>query len=150
MKFIRLIIGLVAAVAALPAFAQTTETATAVVGKVVKIYVRESSNFFIETSLVRNARGKQYWSEVRFAEPLADGRTSEMVRLAEAATVERGDLVSTQLAAKRELVPGLLPEVNRMVALVAKHDTVAAMTFDAAKPATAAGLPYVPALQALR
>ena len=72
MKFIRLIIGLVAAVAALPAFAQTTETATAVVGKVVKIYVRESSNFFIETSLVRNAHGKQYWSEVRFAEPLAD------------------------------------------------------------------------------
>ena len=67
MKFIRLIIGLLAAVAALPAFAQVTETATAVVGKVVKIYVRESSNFFIETSLVRNAHGKQYWSEVRFA-----------------------------------------------------------------------------------
>lgn len=149
MKFIRLIIGLLAAVAALPAFAQTTETA-AIVGKVVKIYVRESANFFIETNLVRNARGKQYWSEVRFAEPLADGRTSEMVRLAEAATVERGDLVSAQLAAKRELVPGLLPEVNRMVALVAKHDTVAAMTFDAAKPAKTTGMPYVPALQALR
>lgn len=151
MKFIRLIIGLLVAVAALPAFAQATETAAAaVVGKVVKIYVRESSNFFIETSLVRNARGKQYWSEVRFAEPLADGRTSEMVRLAESATVERGDLVSAQLAAKRELVPGLLPEVNRMVALVAKHDTVAAMTFDAAKPAATTNLPYVPALQALR
>ena len=109
-----------------------------------------SANFFIETNLVRNARGKQYWSEVRFAEPLADGRTSEMVRLAESSTVERGDLVSAQLAAKRELVPGLLPEVNRMVALVAKHDTVAAMTFDTAKPAATTSLPYVPALQALR
>ena len=76
MKLIRLIIGLLAAVAALPAFAQATETATAVVGKVIKIYVRESSNFFIETSLVRNARGKQYWSEVRFAEPLAAGRAA--------------------------------------------------------------------------
>jgi hypothetical protein len=73
-----------------------------------------------------------------------------MVRLAEAATVERGDLVSAQLANKRELVPGLLPEVNRMVALVAKHDTVAALTFDAAKPAATTSLPYVPALQALR
>ena len=32
MKFIRLIIGLLAAVAALPAFAQATETSSAVVG----------------------------------------------------------------------------------------------------------------------
>jgi len=149
MKLFRMIIALLAATAAVPALAQTTETG-AIVGKVVKIYVRESANFFIETNLVRNARGKQYWSEVRFAEPLADGRTSEMVRLAETSTVERGDLVSAQLAAKRELVPGLLPEVNRMVALVAKHDTVAAMTFDAAKPAATTSLPYVPALQALR
>jgi len=149
MKIFRLIIALLAAMAAMPVFAQTTETG-AIVGEVVKIYVRESANFYIETNLVRNARGKQHWGEVRFAEPLADGRTSEMVRIAEAATVERGDLVSAQLAAKRELVPGLLPEVNRMVALVAKHDSVAAMTFDAGKPASTTSLPYVPALQALR
>ena len=66
------------------------------------------------------------------------------------AAVERGDLVSTRLVEKRDSLPGLLPAVNRMVALVAKHDTLAAQTFDAPKPAAGNVPPSVQSLQALR
>jgi hypothetical protein len=147
MKIIRLAVWLVAVLAAWPAAAENTD---AIVGKVVRIYVREANNFFIETNLVRNAGGREHWTEVRFAAPLADGRQSELLRLPEATSVERGDLVSAQLAEKRAFIPGLIPEVNRMVALVAKHDTLAAMLFDMQKPGEKSVLPFVQTLQAGR
>jgi hypothetical protein len=134
MDLLRLLPAVLLAAAALPALAQDTGTG-AIVGKVVNIYVRESTNFYIETGLLRHAAGKQHWTEVRFAAPLADGRTSELVRLPDARAVERGDIVRAQLVDSRPFVPGLIPEVNRMVALVAKHDTIAAMMFDLPKPA---------------
>lgn len=149
MKIIRCIIALLAIAAGMPAHAEEAPGA-ALVGKVVRIYVKESANFFMETSLVRNHKGREHWTEVRFAAPLADGRKSEIVRLPESMKVEIGDLVSAQLANKRDLVPGLVPEVSRMLALVAKHDTLAAMQFDAPKAPAEATLPYVQALQALR
>ena len=149
MKIYRMAAMLLSVLTAMPVFADESANG-AIVGKVVKIYIREANNFFIETNLVRNAGNKQHWTEVRFAAPLADGRTSEVVRLPEAARVERGDLISTQLAEKREFVPGLIPDVNRMVALVAKHDTLAALMFDAPKSATNATMPYVQAQQSMR
>ncbi len=149
MKTSKLIIALLAALAAAPGLAENTG-AGEITGKVVNVYVRDANNFFIETGLVRDKAGKQQWTEVRFAAPLADGRTSEMVRMPDAAIVERGDLVSTRLVEKRDSLPGLLPAVNRMVALVAKHDTLAAQTFDAPKPAAGNVPPSVQSLQALR
>jgi hypothetical protein len=149
MNIIRLLAALVVTVAAMPSFAEDADSG-AIVGKVVKIYVRESNNFYIETNLVRSIAGKQHWTEVRFAAPLADGRTSEIVRLPEATKVEQGDLVSTQLADKRDFIPGLIPEVNRMVGLVAKHDSLAAMTFGMPKPLPNAALPFLQAQQASR
>lgn len=121
-----------------------------VVGKVEKIYIRQSNNFFIEKSLVRKPSNNEQWTEVRFATALADGRRSEIVRLPESATVEPGDLVSARLAAKRDLVRGLIPEVSRMVAVVAKHDTLAAMAFDLPPATPAAAMPFVQALQSPR
>lgn len=128
MKLVRLLCLLCAAGAAAPVAAED------VVGQVVDIYVRESVNFFIEARLVRESRGREYWTEVRFAEALADGRTREFVRLPEAVKVERGDLVRAQLAGRPDGFPGLIPEVNRMVALVARRDSLAAITFGARKP----------------
>ena len=148
MKFFRIVAALFLA-AALPAFADSTG-AGEIVGKVVKFYIRESNNFFIETSLLRNSGSREQWTEVRFASPLADGRMTELVRMPDNAKVERGDLVSAQLHSNRDLVPGLIPEVNRMVALVAKHDTLQAMMFDLPKPVPGATLPYVQALQSSR
>jgi hypothetical protein len=147
MKLIRLAVWLFAVLAAWPAAAENTD---AIVGKVVKIYIREANNFFIETSLVRSSGNREHWTEVRFAAPLADGRKTELVRLPESTKVERGDLVSAQLAEKRDFIPGLIPEVNRMVALVAKHDTLAAMLFDMQQPGDKSVLPYAQALQSGR
>ena len=144
MKIIRLAVWLFAVLAAWPAAAENTD---AIVGKVVKIYIREANNFYIETSLVRSSDNREHWTEVRFAAPLADGRKTELVRLPEATKVERGDLVSAQLAEKRDFVRGLIPEVNRMVAMVAKHDTLAAMLFDMQQPGEKSVLPYAQALQ---
>jgi len=144
MKLYRLAAAFVLAVSALPVMAEDTG---AVIGKVDKIYVRESANFFIEKSLLRRPRNQEQWSEVRFAEPLADGRKSELVRLPDSVNVERGDLVSAQLADKRDTLPGLIPEVNRMVSVVAKHDTLAAIMYDLPKPMPGAVLPFVQALK---
>lgn len=149
MKTFKWIIALLAALAAAPGLAEDAD-AGAITGKVVNIYVRDANNLFIEAGLVRNKAGKQQWTEVRFAAPLADGRTSEMVRMPDTAIVERGDLVSARLVEKHDSLPGLIPAVNRMVALVAKHDTLAAQTFDAPKPAAGSVPPYVRSLQALR
>jgi hypothetical protein len=115
--------------AVFPAAAQQTGGDT-MVGKVVRTYVQESPHLFIDTSLLRRQQNKPVWSEVRFAKPLENGHTAELVRVPENATVERGDLVSTRMASGPEFVPGLLPEVNKMVALVAKRDTLAAQLFD--------------------
>ena len=76
MKIIRLAVWLVAVLAAWPAAAENTD---AIVGKVVRIYVREANNFFIETNLVRNAGGREHWTEVRFAAPLADDIITHVV-----------------------------------------------------------------------
>ena len=149
MKTFKCIIALLAALAAAPGLAENTD-AGAVTGKVVNIYVRDANNFYIEAGLVHDKAGKQQWTEVRFAAPLADGRTSEMVRMPDATIVERGDLVSTRLVEKRDSLPGLIPAVNRMVALVAKHDTLAAMLFDMQQPGEKSVLPYAQALQSGR
>ncbi len=149
MKFARLLGAMLFATAAVPCFAQQNADG-GIVGKVETFYVRESANFFIEKSLVRRPRNNEQWTEVRFARPLTDGRKSEIVRLPDDAKVERGDLVSTQLADKRDFVPGLIPEVNRMVSLVAKSDTLAAMVFDLPQPAPSAAMPYVQVLQSKR
>jgi hypothetical protein len=148
MKTLNIALLLVLVWAGLPARAD--ESATGVIGKVEKLYVRQSNNFFIEKSLVRKPSSSEQWTEVRFAAPLADGRKSEIVRLPESAVVEPGDLVSTQLVAQRERVRGLIPDVNRMVAVVAKHDTLAAMAFDLPAPSPAAVMPFVQALQSTR
>ena len=153
MQPFHLMAALLAAAAALPAFAQEAAPNT-VVGKVETLYVRQSANFFIEKSLVRNSGNKEQWTEVRFAAALADGRKTAIIRLPDTATVERGDIVSAQLADKRDFVPGLIPEVNRMVALVAKQDTLAAMMFDIPKTDNTAAaqfvLPFTQLLQSSR
>jgi hypothetical protein len=146
MNHTRLIATLFAALAVTPLFAQDTD-ANAVIGKVERHYVRESPNFFIEKRLVRKPRNDEQWTEVRFAAPLADGRKSEIVRLPQTASVERGDLISTQIVDKRDAMPGLIPEENRMISLVAKHDTLAAIMFDLPKPSPTAVMPFVQALQ---
>lgn len=129
MKTFRLLCLLLAAAATAPVVADDL-----IVGKVANIYIRESTNFFIEARLVRESRGREVWTEVRFAEPLADGRSYEIVKLSDTAKIERGDLVSARLVARRDTLPGLIPEINRMVALVAKHDSIAALTFGAPRP----------------
>lgn len=150
MKFQYLAAAFFSTIASIPALAADNTVSGALIGKVENVYVRQSNNFYIEKTLVRRPANNEQWTEVRFAAPLADGRKSEIVRLPDATTVERGDLVSAQLAEKRDFVRGLIPEVSRMVSLVAKHDTLAAMMFDLPKPAAGAVMPYVQALQSAR
>jgi hypothetical protein len=144
-----LTLAIAAGIAAPPAAAQQSSSGGEVVGKVVRTYVQESPHLFIDTSLLRRQQqNKQVWSEVRFAKPLENGRGSELVRLPENANVERGDLVSARMASGTEFVPGLLPEVSRMVAVVAKHDTLAAQLFDM-PPASVPPTSKSPLMQAL-
>jgi hypothetical protein len=149
MKSARLHLAFALSAITAPCFAQNAADGS-LVGRVETFYVRQSANFFIEKRLVRRAPNNEQWTEVRFAGPLTDGRTSEIVRVPDTAVVEQGDLVSTQLADKRDFVPGLVPEVNRMVSVVAKHDTLAAMIFGLPKPAISAATPYVQTLQSLQ
>ena len=98
------------------------------VGKVDTVYVREARGFFIEKKLLHHSEGKEVWVDVRSPETVVAETTGEMFKVPADLTIERGDLVATQIgAAGREL--SLIPIPNKVTLLVAPRDSLMAMTF---------------------
>lgn len=117
-------------VAAAPAFGQQSDKA--VVGKVEGTYVRESESVFIDTRIATTTRGRQVWSDVRFATPLADGRARELALMPPESKVGIGDVVEARIA-DRQIDDWVdVPETSRMTRLVAKRDSIEAVLFGTA------------------
>jgi hypothetical protein len=140
MKLDHFVCGIVLAAATSAALAQQA-VAT---GRVETVYVRESRNLFIEKKLLKRSENKELWAEVRIENPLSKEYVTELAKLPDAMAVDRGDLVETAISESTllgvaQFAPvkpfavsaGLMPfpEVNRVTALVAKHDTLRAMLF---------------------
>mgnify|MGYP001474701547 CR=1 FL=1 len=109
------------------------------IGKVQSVYVREARGLYIEKSLIRRPEGRELWAEVRVAQPASGGVASELAKLPAHVTVDTGDVVETRLV---EPVHGDVAqlEVNRVIRVVAKFDTLPAMLLGLAGSQAVPGL----------
>jgi hypothetical protein len=130
MRAKRIIAVLLLAGIAAPGLAQSPSAAgSSTIGKVDTVYVREARGLFFEKKLLRTAGRNELWVDVRLATSLAGDPRSELFRVPEDIAIERGDLVTTQYGDSTPLALKLLPEPNKVTQLVARHDTLMAMTF---------------------
>jgi hypothetical protein len=122
-----------------------------VTGRVQTVYVREARGLYYEKKLLTGAATKPVWAEVRTEAALPGEPQTELVRVPANLAVERGDIVSFRTGDETPLDLNLIPSVSRVTALVARHDTLAAITYGVVNPAPAQNLfvqahsPWVPA-----
>jgi hypothetical protein len=143
MKLEHIASGLLLAALAASAPAQNVD-GNHLTGQVERIYVRESRSLFIEKKLIRKPAERELWAEVRIENPLRREYTTELAQLPQNVNIEHGDLVDTMITDASLLGvaqfsqprlyampsgPAPLPEINRVTALLAKHDTLRAMLF---------------------
>jgi hypothetical protein len=147
MRLNKLITGLMIAGMAATTLAQPVS----VTGKVETVYVREARGLYYEKKLLSGATNKPVWAEVRTATALPGEPQTELVRVPANLVVERGDVVTFRAGDETPLDMNLIPTMSRVTALVARHDTLAAMTYGIVNPAPAQNLfvqahsPWMPA-----
>ena len=147
MKLDYIVWGLLLATGASPVLAQQPATANsgALTARVETVYVRESRGLFIEKKLLKRTGEKELWAEVRIENPVRREYVTELAKLPANVAIERGDLVaavitestrpgSTQFAQSNRAGIAPFPEINRVTALLAKHDSLRAMLFGLNKP----------------
>jgi hypothetical protein len=104
---------------------------TTQVGKVQGVFVEQYPGVFVDQRVAdAGASGKPTWAHVKFAQPLADGRTFATAIVQAGQAVEPGDLVQMRL---RRVTPGnvaVVQEHNQVTALIAKYGTAPARRFD--------------------
>lgn len=98
------------------------------VGQVRAVYVRQSGGLFVEEGLKPNLSGER-WVEIRFAEPLADGRKGATAMIPEDTRIDRGDLVEVRFAHTGRVRVAPVREVNRVTAVSAKYYTAEARNY---------------------
>jgi hypothetical protein len=121
---------LAAAAALAQGCATETEVAgTTQVGKVEQVFVEAYPGLFVDRALATVVGDRPAWASVTFARPLSDGRTTAVAMLERDSGVEPGDLVQMRFAQLGGFDPDTLPGHNQVTALVAKHDSRAALSF---------------------
>jgi hypothetical protein len=125
-----IIAGILVAVASAPTLAQSDSAAdNSMISKVDTVYVREANGLYIEKKLLRKTEHRELWVDVRFATTPVGEPNSELFKVPADIAIERGDLVAARFGDPTPRNMKLLPETNRVTGLVAKHDTLMAMTF---------------------
>ena len=123
------------ACASLAAAADSTYVGgTSTIGKVTTLYARVAPGVYLDIKVKKAPQDAELWAEVRFSQPLADGRETATALLQADTRVERGDLVEMRFAHSGRMTVGAIAEVNRVTALTAKYYTAAASNFG--KPQT--------------
>jgi hypothetical protein len=90
------------------------------VGKVVGVYVEEYTGVYIPRQPDASSTDKPLWVQVVFADPLSDGRRAVTAMVPPGIDVEPGDMVQLRLAGDSMQVDHLVPEHNRVIALIGK------------------------------
>ncbi|HXV09091.1 MAG TPA: hypothetical protein VD791_13740 [Burkholderiales bacterium] len=123
-------LAMLTAAALAPGCATETEVAgTTQVGKVEQVFVEAYPGLFVDRALATVVGDRQAWASVTFARPLSDGRTTAVAMLERDSGVDPGDLVQMRFAHPGAFDPDTLPGHNQVTALVAKHDSRAALSF---------------------
>jgi hypothetical protein len=123
MKLTKILAGLLMSGAVVSACASSE------IGKVDRVYVREARGLYFEKKLLRRTEGKEVWVNVRGATMVSDKSTGEMFKVPADLAIERGDLVATRIGDESLRDLNLVPIPNKVTQLVARHDTLMAMTF---------------------
>jgi len=106
-------------------------------GVVERIYVEQSPGVYVERSAALAESSGPVWADVRFPEPLIDGRITAVAVVPRALQVEPGDRVEMRFAADSGPHSEAAPlEQNRVTALLQKHGSVVEIS-------TGEGLPGV-------
>lgn len=125
----------VALLAAAAALAQGCATESEVagttqVGKVEQVFVEAYPGLYVDRALATVLGDKPAWASVTFARPLSDGRTTAVAMLDRDSGIEPGDLVQMRFAHAEGFDADTLPGHNQITALIAKHHSRAALSFD--------------------
>jgi hypothetical protein len=100
------------------------------IGKVQGLYVKQADHLYVQARAADIRAGKELWADVHFESPARNAIAFVPSDL----SVERGDLVELHLAQRTmEWRIAMLPvsEVNRVIAINAKHDSFAAILYGA-------------------
>ncbi|HTO44516.1 MAG TPA: hypothetical protein VML56_10595 [Burkholderiales bacterium] len=94
-------------------------------GVVERVYVEQSPGVYVERSAGPAESSGPVWADVKFPEPLIDGRIAAIAVVPRALQVEPGDRVEMRFAAGGQSEAAAL-EQNRVTALLQKHRPVEA------------------------
>jgi hypothetical protein len=104
---------------------------TTQVGKVQGVFVEQYPGVFLDQRVTdAGAFGKSTWAHVKFAQPLADGRTFATAMVQAGQAVEPGDLVEMRFRAALPGSMAVVQEHNQVTAVIARHGSAAARRFD--------------------
>lgn len=94
-------------------------------GIVERVYVEQSPGVYVERSAALAESTGPVWADVRFPEPLIDGRVAAIAVVPRTLQVEPGDRVEMRFAADNGAQSEAAPlEQNRVTALLQKHGAV--------------------------
>src|SRR5262245_56587132 len=126
MKSVFGLLALVAAFVLVQGYARVAElNGSTHAGLVERVYVEQSPGVYVERSAALTESNGPVWADVRFPEPLIDGRITAIAVVPRALQVEPGDQVEMRFAAdngaQSEAAP---PEQNRVTALLQRHGRI--------------------------
>ena len=131
----RLVLPAAALIAALGCANQPDVGGTTQVGKVQGVFVEQYPGVFVDQRVTdAGALGKPTWAQVKFAQPLGDGRTFATAMVQAGQAVEPGDLVEMRFRAAAPGSVAVAQEHNQVTAVIARHGTAAARRFDQPEP----------------
>jgi len=104
------------------------------VGKVERVFVRAAGQVYLDSAFRAAGEGQDLWADVRFAEPLEDGRQTVTALIPDGSNLERSDLAEVRFAHRTGMRVGPMREMDRVIALTAKYYSSAAMNYGRARP----------------
>jgi len=126
MKSIFGLLALAAAFVLVQGYARVAElNGSTHVGVVERVYVEQSPGVYVERNSAPAESSGPVWADVRFPEPLIDGRITTIAAVPRALRVEPGDRVEMRFAADNGVQSEAASlEQNRVTALLQRHGPV--------------------------
>ena len=125
MKSVVSILALAAVIALVQGYARVAELSGSIhAGVVERVYVEQDPGIYVDRDTALRGFSGPVWVDVRFPEPLADGRTAAIAVLPRYLRVEPGDQVEMRFAGSDGSQTDAAPDQNRVTALLQKHHPV--------------------------
>jgi hypothetical protein len=125
MKSVVGILALAAVIALVQGYARMAELSGSIhAGVVERVYVEQYPGIYVDSDTALRELSGPVWVDVRFPEPLADGRVDAIAFLPRYLRVERGDQVEMRFAGSDGSQTEAALDENRVTALLQRHRAV--------------------------